>query len=227
MRPDLLCIGAVLWDVIGRADMHMGLGADRPGRITRGPGGVAFNIARAAHARGLAPALLGVVGRDAEGAELVAALEALGIASGALYRSDDLPTDVYMAIEGANGLIAAIADAHSLEEAGDKILAPLDGPFAGWSGPVALDGNLTEAALARTAADPRLAAADLRIAPASPGKAGRLRPFLGGRPAVLYVNLEEAGLLLHEAPPARWSPTGRACRPPRGPRAPSRACRRR
>ncbi|WP_371157053.1 PfkB family carbohydrate kinase [Jannaschia sp. 2305UL9-9] len=199
MTPDILCIGSVLWDIIGRSTAHMTTGSDRPGRITRLPGGVALNIAMAARAYGMTPALLSVVGRDTEGDELITALSRMGLVTETLYRSDDLPTDVYMAVEGANGLIAAIADAHSLEAVGDKILRPLDGPLKGWTGPVALDGNLTQDLLAQIATDPRFAATDLRIAPASPGKAERLLPFLTHPTATLYVNLEEAGLLLHTA----------------------------
>lgn len=198
--PEILCVGSVLWDVIGRSASAMRQGSDVPGRITRGPGGVALNIAMAMARFGLRPALLSAVGRDAEGDELMAACAALGLETGFVYRSDDLPTDVYMAIEGANGLIAAIADAHSLEAAGDKILRPLhDGrlgtdetPFAGT---VALDGNLTQGLLDHIATAPALAHADLRVAPASPGKAERLHPFLVHPRAVLYVNLEEAELL--------------------------------
>ncbi len=37
------------------------------------------------------------------------------------------------------------------------------------------------------------------MAPASPGKAERLLPLLSHPRATLYVNLEEAGLLCHEA----------------------------
>jgi sugar/nucleoside kinase (ribokinase family) len=198
--PDILCIGSVLWDVIGRTPAQMRLGSDVPGRISRLPGGVALNIAMALARFGLRPAVLTAIGRDAEGEELVAACDSRGVATGFAYRSDDLPTDRYMAIEGANGLIAAIADAHSLEAAGEKILAPLaDGQLATeaapWAGPVAVDGNLTVALLDRIAASPLFAKADLRIAPASPGKAERLLPFLRRARATLYVNLEEAGLL--------------------------------
>lgn len=198
--PDILCIGSVLWDVIGRSPASMRLGSDVPGRITRLPGGVALNIAMTLARFGLRPALLSAVGRDVEGCELVARCEELGLVTDTLYRSEDLPTDIYMAIEGANGLIAAIADAHSLEAAGDKILRPLadgrlgraDAPYAGV---VALDGNLTQALLAQIATSPLFAAADLRVAPASPGKAERLLPLLAHPSATLYVNLEEAGLL--------------------------------
>lgn len=199
-RPDILCIGSVLWDIIGRTPAHMGSGADVPGRITRLPGGVAMNIAMTLARFGLRPAILTAIGRDAEGDELVAACGRLGLVTDHAYRSDDLPTDRYMAIEGAGGLIAAIADAHSLEAAGDKILRPLaDGRLgsagAPWAGPVALDGNLTQGLLAEIAASPLFASADLRVAPASPGKAERLLPLLPCPHATLYVNLEEAGLL--------------------------------
>ena len=168
-----------------------------PGRITRLPGGVALNIGMALARFGLTPALLSAVGRDAEGDELISACATRGLITDYVYRSDDLPTDRYMAVEGANGLIAAIADAHSLEAAGDKILRPLsDGTLpAPYTGAVALDGNLTLDLLSQVARSPLMAKADLRVAPASPGKALRLSPFLQARRGTLYVNLEEAGLL--------------------------------
>ena len=198
--PDILCIGSVLWDVIGRSASAMRVGSDVPGRITRLPGGVAMNIAMTLARFGLRPALLSTIGRDAEGGDLMAACAARGMVTDMIYRSDDLPTDRYMAVEGANGLIAAIADAHSLEAAGAKILAPLsDGRLGSaatpYAGTIALDGNLTLDLLAQIAGDPLFSAADLRVAPASPGKAERLLPFLTAGRGTLYVNLEEAGLL--------------------------------
>lgn len=199
-RPDILCIGSVLWDIVGRTPAHMVAGADVPGRITRLPGGVALNIAVTVARFGLRPAALTAIGKDVEGDELVLAVERLGVDCGHAYRSDDLPTDCYMAIEGGNGLIAAIADAHSLEAAGDKILRPLgDGRLgsaaAPWTGTIALDGNLTQGLLSDIARSPLFARADLRVAPASPGKAERLLPLLPMANATLYVNLEEAGIL--------------------------------
>ncbi|MCK0094500.1 PfkB family carbohydrate kinase [Yoonia sp. F2084L] len=198
--PDILCIGSVLWDVIGRAASHMRVGSDVPGRITRLPGGVAMNIAMTLRRFGMTPALLTTIGRDAEGDELIGEAMRMGMICDYVYRSDDLPTDVYMAIEGANGLVAAIADAHSLEAAGEKILRALANGTLGseaapFAGPVALDGNLTEELLQTIATSPLFAAADLRVAPASPGKAERLLVLLGHPSATLYVNLEEAGLL--------------------------------
>ncbi len=202
-KADILCIGSVLWDVIGRSASAMRQGSDVPGRITRLPGGVAMNIAMTLARFGLRPALLTAIGRDAEGDELIAACAARGMETALIYRSEDLPTDRYMAVEGANGLIAAIADAHSLEAAGEKILLPLsDGRLGTKAAPyqsaIALDGNLTLELLTSIAKSPLFAASDLRVAPASPGKAERLTPFLQAGRGTLYVNLEEAGLLCHE-----------------------------
>ncbi|SFI80888.1 Sugar or nucleoside kinase, ribokinase family [Celeribacter neptunius] len=201
-QTDILCIGSVLWDIIGRTDRSMRVGSDVPGRIVRVPGGVAMNIAMALARFGLTPDLLTAIGRDPAGEELIDAAAVRGIGTAHVYRSEDLPTDAYMAVEGANGLIAAIADAHSLEAAGDKILRPLrDGRLgsaeAPYSGRIALDGNLTTQLLREIAVSPFFAEADLRVAPASPGKAERLLPLLNHPRATLYVNLEEATILGH------------------------------
>lgn len=198
---DILCIGSVLWDIVGRAPGPMVFGADVPGRIRRIPGGVALNIAMGVRRFGMRPALISAVGRDAEGEALIAACGEMGLNCEFVLRDAALPTDRYMAVEDANGLVAALADAHSLEAAGARILAALEDGRLGsaeapYGGPIALDGNLTEALLTEIAARPAFARADLRVAPASPGKAVRLRPLIGHPGATFYVNLEEAGLIL-------------------------------
>ncbi|MEL7344215.1 MAG: PfkB family carbohydrate kinase [Pseudomonadota bacterium] len=200
MAGKIICIGSVLWDVIGRASAVMRVGSDVPGRITRLPGGVMMNIAMTLRAFQMAPVLLTAIGKDPEGDELLAECRRIGLDIDHVYRSEDLPTDTYMAVEGANGLVAAIADAHSLEAAGAKILRPLtQGPIGTaqtpFQGQIVLDGNLTTALLSEIAAHPAFGAADLRIAPASPGKVERLRPLLAAPNAMFYVNKEEAGLL--------------------------------
>ncbi|WP_368183545.1 PfkB family carbohydrate kinase [Aestuariibius sp. HNIBRBA575] len=204
VKPDILCIGSVLWDVIGRSASVMRVGSDVPGRIRRIPGGVAMNIAMTLSRFGMRPALLTSVGVDADGRALMSEAERLGMITEYVYQSEDLPTDNYMAVEGANGLIAAIADAHSLEQAGDKILRPLEDSRLGsaeapFEGLVALDGNLTRELLSEIGKSPLFSKADLHVAPASPGKAERLLALLGHPSATLYVNLEEAGLLVHSS----------------------------
>ncbi|MBW7921480.1 MAG: kinase [Rubellimicrobium sp.] len=198
--PDILCIGALLWDVIGHAVVPLYPGADVPGRITRSPGGVAGNIAAALARHGLHPAILGAVGADAEGTELLAATEARGIDTAHVLRLAGRATDRYLAIEGPDGLMSAVADAGALESAGDDILTPLaDGRLgsatAPWAGPVCIDGNLTDAVLEGIAASPLFARARLHVASAGPGKAGRLAPFLSHPSATLHVNRDEAARL--------------------------------
>ena len=194
------CIGSAHWDVIGHSGIVMTAGSDVPGRIARHPGGVALNIATSLVRFGMIPTLLTAIGEDDEGERLIAFASGIGIDTTCVYRTADLPTDSYMAIEGSNGLIAAIADAHSLEAAGDRILRPLaDGRLgsaeAPFSGAITLDGNLTGALLAEVATSPLFERADLRVAPASPGKAERLAPLLDMPNTTIYVNVEEAGTL--------------------------------
>ena len=69
---DILCIGSVLWDIIGRSDAEMKAGYDVPGHITRLPGGVAMIIAMTLGRFGLRPVLITAIGKDPEGDELVA-----------------------------------------------------------------------------------------------------------------------------------------------------------
>ena len=197
---EILCIGSVLWDVIGRSSSMMRIGSDVPGKIQRIPGGVAMNIAMTLSYFGMRPVLLSVLGHDPEGDQLITEANQMGLVTDYIYRTEKLPTDFYMAIEGKNGLISAIADAHSLERADEKILRPLEDGRLGssaepYKGMIALDGNLTSTLLQHIANSPLFSDADLRVAPASPGKADRLLSLLDHPSATLYVNLEEAGLL--------------------------------
>lgn len=198
--PDILCVGSVLWDIVGRTDVSMKAGHDVGGRICRIPGGVVMNIAMTLRRFDMTPTLLTSIGTDPEGDQLMIECAQRGLIADHVYRSAH-PTDVYMAIEGANGLIAAIADAHGLEAAGDEILTPMSDGRLGtvgdpWSGLIALDGNLTQELLSQIAHSPLFAIADLRVAPASPGKARRLIPLFAHPKPTLYVNLIEANLIL-------------------------------
>ena len=195
------CIGSVLWDIVGRSDRNMKAGHDVPGRILRIPGGVAMNIAMALRMHGVPVSLMTSLGSDAAGRDLLEEATRRGMETALVHLSDTHPTDQYMAIEGANGLIAAIADAHSLEAEADAVIAPMrDGrvgsaedPFEGL---VVCEGNLPKATLDYISNAVEFRAADVRLAPASPGKAERLKPFFGHGHATAYVNLIEANILL-------------------------------
>ncbi|UFM63703.1 PfkB family carbohydrate kinase [Paracoccus sp. MA] len=198
--PRILCLGAMLWDVIGRSAVRVLPGADLPGRITRQPGGVALNVALALARQGLEPAMLSAVGRDPAGEALVAEAGRRGVDTRWLWRDTGLVTDSYLAIESPEGLVAAIADARALETAGTALLAPLrDGRLGDaarpWRGTLVVDGNPSAPVLTEIARDPCLADADLRIVPASPDKAARLRVLIDDPRAIFHLNRAEAEAL--------------------------------
>lgn len=199
-KPRILCVGAMLWDVIGHAGRTVAPGEDLAGRIVQRPGGVALNVALALARHGLAPAILAAVGRDAPGEALRAEAVRLGVRTDWLYRDSGKPTDLYMAIEAPDGLLGAIADAGGLEAAGAALVEPLrDGRLGDarrpWTGTLIVDGNLSADLMRGLARDPCLAGAELRLVPASPSKAGHLRPLLGHPRAILHLNRLEAEAL--------------------------------
>lgn len=190
----------MLWDVIGHAARSVAPGEDLAGRIVQRPGGVALNVALALARQGLAPAILAAVGRDAPGAALLAEAGRLGVRTDWVWHDSGRTTDIYMAIETPEGLLAAIADAQGLEAAGAAVVAPLrDGRLGNaarpWRGTLIADGNLTPAVFAELAADPCLAGAQLRLVPASPTKAQSLQPLLRHPQAIFHLNRLEAEAL--------------------------------
>ena len=194
---DAICVGSVLWDVIGRTDKPISRGDDVGGYIKRIPGGVAFNIAQNLINLELNPCLLGFLGNDSEGDELFSYCQNEGINADYIYRSDNFRTDNYVAIEDHGGVVAAIADAHSLEAVGYEILKPLknehfNGHIKSSKVPLIVDGNLKPALLKHLSSDHFYEKFDVKVVPASPGKASRLAPFLNKEKFTLYLNLVEA-----------------------------------
>ncbi len=185
--PDIICIGAAHWDVIGQSPSPVAPGADMPGTIHRAPGGVALNIAVGLAIEGQHTALIAAIGTDPAGVELCAWVEAVGVDTALLIRPER--SDCYLAIEGAGGLIAAIAESAMLESIGPEVLARLP---ADDTTTVLLDSGLCATTLATIAAEINIS--DLRLAAASPAKAARLAPFLA-RDACFYLNRAEAEAL--------------------------------
>lgn len=187
----LFCIGAAHWDIIGHSPAPVALGADVPGRILRRPGGVALNIAANLAQLGHRPALMAAIGHDQPGHDLRAWLAAQGVGTECLIPLPGLPTDSYIAIEGSNGLIAAIAASDALESLGADMLHMLPDSASC----MVFDSGLAPGLLAELAQTPRLAGLDLRLVAVSPAKAVRLAPFLGAMSCCFYLNLAEAGAI--------------------------------
>jgi len=196
----ILCAGSALWDIIARTPRRMRPGYDVPGRIARQPGGVALNVALALATRGAPVALLSCIGRDTEGAALIALAEKAGIRCAHVAQSD-APTDSYMAIEDTAGeVFAAVADCAALERNGDAVLSPLrDGRLGSarvpWRGIAVIDGNFPQPMLDALPEDAAFSGLRLALVPASPGKADRLLRAMRHPDSVLYVNRIEAEIL--------------------------------
>jgi pseudouridine kinase len=189
MTQSFLVVGAAHWDIVGRTPLPLPPGGDVPGRVTRQPGGVAQNVARALAARRRPVRLVAAVGRDAPGDALAADLAAAGVDCAWLHRHPG-PTDAYLAIEGANGALhAAVADCTGLERAGTALLGPLLASPP--PGPIVADGNLPAATLAALLALGR----PLAFVPASPQKLAAVAPLLLAAAPTLYLNRAEAEAL--------------------------------
>jgi sugar/nucleoside kinase (ribokinase family) len=198
--PEIICIGAAHWDVIACADQPLPRGADAPGVILRRPGGVALNVAHGLARLGRSVGLVSVIGRDAEGEQLVALLEAEGVNCAWMVRSANHPTASYLAIEDAKGeLVAAVADCAALEA--PELVALLDAPRRDrgsgradswffhppapddaeqirYARAIFFDANLPEAALAALPRFASQSAVPISANAVSPAKAVRLRKLL-------------------------------------------------
>ncbi len=185
----IVCIGAAHWDIIGHGPNLTGLGQDVPGVIRRAPGGVALNIAVALARQAHAPELISVIGKDQAGDALCEWLGASGVTTDGLKRSERHATDAYLAIEGPQGLIGAIAASDALESLSERDLPAC--VTSAWA-LVIVDSGLSDELLLSLNQSLSMRDIDLRLSAAAPAKAGRLAPFLGRPGCTFYLNLEEA-----------------------------------
>ena len=163
--PVVLCVGALHWDVIGRAETSLEVGDDVAGRIARRPGGVATNVAVGLAARGCPVGLCSVLGQDSVGRDLIRALEASGVECRHVVKVSDASTGHYVAIEGLRGeLIAAVADAELLESESEAVAQQMELALSTVH-TVFLEANLTTSALTKIAVARRI---DSWLLPISP-----------------------------------------------------------
>lgn len=197
LKPDILCVGSVLWDVIGRSDGVMSTGDDVKGQISRQPGGVALNLAVRLRKYKILSEVLSVVGNDSEGGDLLEFLKSERIICQNIFKSKVSKTDVYMAIESGNEVISAIADTQLLETEASKILESLlAGPYEKWNTPIVLDSNLPYSVLSSIRHSQKFLKSEFMLVPASPSKVDRLRVFLDHPGAIFYLNLREANTIV-------------------------------
>ncbi len=199
-RGSVVCVGGANMDIKCRIAGPTAMGSSNPGATVLRPGGVARNIAHGLALLGIGTALVGVVGRDAFGAQLLAATTAAGVDTRGVMRAAGA-TGSYSAVLDENGeLILGVAAMGILERLTPRRLTAERARLAG-ADLVVADSNLpidTLDWLMGFAAERGLR---LAIETVSVPKGGRLKRLLAaGRPLfALFCNRAEAAALTGSA----------------------------
>ena len=198
-KPKILCIGSILWDIIGYSITPLARGDDKEGIISKQPGGVAMNLAVRLSKYGITPAIISALGDDTEGLELIEICKKHSIIYDDILVCPKRRTDFYMAIEDPDGVALAIADTRLLTENKGKVLNPLiSGRYKNWNSPIILDSNLSSEVLEELRYNSAFKNSDFRLAPGSPSKVDRLIMFLTHSGSSIYLNLKEANYILRK-----------------------------
>ena len=198
-KPKILCIGSILWDIIGYSITPLARGDDKEGIISRQPGGVAMNLAVRLSRYGITPAIISALGDDTAGLELIEICKKHSIIWDDIIVCPKRRTDFYMAIEDPDGVALAIADTRLLTENKRKVLNPLiSGRYKNWNSPIILDSNLSSEVLEELRYNSAFKNSDFRLAPGSPSKVDRLIMFLTHSGSNIYLNLKEANYILRK-----------------------------
>ena len=198
-KPKILCIGSILWDIIGYSITPLARGDDKEGIISRQPGGVAMNLAVRLSRYGITPAIISALGDDTAGLELIEICKKHSIIWDDILVCPKRRTDFYIAIEDPDGVALAIADTRLLTENKRKVLNPLiSGRYKNWNSPIILDSNLSDEVLEELRYNSAFKNSDFRLAPGSPSKVDRLIMFLTHSGSNIYLNLKEANYILRK-----------------------------
>lgn len=189
----IACIGAITFDVAARASRVPEPGTSTPGRIHQGPGGVAGNIARSLAKLGASVSIFALVGDDAAGATLTAALRRDGVDVTGLQVVSRAPTSTYVAVIDPEGeMVAAVADTEAMEHVDQGWLGAVAADPVGFEAWV-VDANLSGVAVEELFRL-RPPGTFTLIDPVSAAKAGRIRPLLS-QVDVLTPDRREAEVL--------------------------------
>ena len=205
---NIICIGSMGWDLIGKTNNQMRLGDDIPGKVEIKIGGVAANIAISIADNLPKDAsseiiLLSCTGNDKESYKLVEALKGKSINCDHIIMNKG-NSDRYIAIESRGNLFGAVACSNQLESVGLNILSYFHNELIQnkkFSLPdnIIIDSNLSIGTL--NALDKYLDfnRDNLILACASPYKAKRLLNLIKKCNPVIYLNLEEASVIAEKS----------------------------
>jgi sugar/nucleoside kinase (ribokinase family) len=178
--------GGIALDLKARSDAALVRGTSNRGTLTRCPGGVARNVAENLARLGTPVHLVGAVGDDPLGTELVEATRAAGVTVVPVGRR--ALTGTYTAMLDDHGeLVAGVADLSATEALAADDLAVMLPLVAGASLLVA-DANLPVSFLHNLVVRARDARVSVVLDPVSVPKSDRIRAVLDPRHPVLLVS---------------------------------------
>ncbi len=200
LRPgkhgSVVCIGGANMDIKCRIAGRTAMGSSNPGATVLAPGGVARNIAHNLALLGIDAALVSIVGRDAFGAQLLAATAAVGVDTQGVLQAAGA-TGSYSAVLDARGqLVLGVAAMGILERLTPRRLAAERARLAG-ADLIVADGNLPIDTLDWLLGFAGEYGLRLALETVSVPKSGRLKRLLAaGRPLyALFCNRAEAAAL--------------------------------
>ena len=196
-RPDspVLVLGSTAVDTIAYPQTPLEEGVAVPAHMRTASGGVARNIAENLARLGQPVALISAVGADAAGDRLLTELQAVGVDTQAILRSEAYPTGRYVGVlRPQGGLYHGLHDMRisaTLTPAHLRAYAHLFEEAAA----LVLDANLPKATLRTAFSLARKAHLPIAADPTSPQLATRLQRYLP-RLALITPNHQEAAALL-------------------------------
>jgi len=201
-RDRVVCAGNAALDRTFAVKGPVHLATSNPSQVRSSFGGVARNVAENLARLDVPVALATQIGSDAQGRALLEDCAKLGIDVHGVAISPLHPTAEYVAIIDARSeLVIGASETEAIDTLTFAMLAPaLDADArSAWT---FADCNLPAAVLAAVVAQPRAPGHRLAIDAVSIAKVQRLPRDLHGID-VLFVNADEARVLLGEAPPER------------------------
>ncbi|MEZ5093232.1 carbohydrate kinase family protein [Nocardioides sp.] len=208
----VVATGGIALDLKARANAALVRGSSNRGRLTRCPGGVARNIAENLARLGTPVHLVGAVGDDPLGAELVEQTRAAGVTVVPVGQRE--LTGTYTAMLDENGeLVAGVADLSATEGLAPDDLAVML-PLVAGAALLVADANLPVSFLHNLVVRARDARVPVVLDPVSVPKADRVSAVLDPRHPVLLVspNRDELGALTGHSTGSRSELVGAARR---------------
>jgi sugar/nucleoside kinase (ribokinase family) len=195
-RGTVVCIGGANIDIKCRLFGPTVMGSSNPGTTVLAPGGVARNIAHNLALLGVDASLISVVGRDAFGAQLLAATAAAGVDTQGVLRTAGATGSYSAALDARGQLILGVAAMAILERLTPRRLAAQRRRLAA-ADLIVADSNLPIDTLDWLIDFAAARGVNLALETVSVPKGGRLRRLLAaGRPLfALFCNRAEATAL--------------------------------